>query len=84
MLGTETNSIGCSKLIDMKGCKEPKITKQGKQYDLDISMEPKIIFKDSIGNAREMRFRRNCTITITHEKILYNREDVEIKPAVLK
>ncbi|HJU14423.1 MAG TPA: hypothetical protein VJ792_08220 [Candidatus Nitrosotalea sp.] len=58
-------------------------TKQGKQYIVDTSKEPRIIFKDSNGNAREMKFKRNCTVTITHEKILYNRDDVEIKPAVL-
>ena len=44
MLGTETNSIGCSKLIDMKGCKEPKNSKHGRQYDLDNSKVPKIIY----------------------------------------
>ncbi|MDE1830408.1 MAG: hypothetical protein KGI25_08805 [Thaumarchaeota archaeon] len=83
MSGTESNSVGCSKLIEIKGCAEPKMTKQGKQYVVDTSKEPKIIFKDAIGNAREMKFKRNCTVTITHEKILYNREDVEIKPVTL-
>ncbi len=84
MSGNESNSIGCSKLIDIKGCEGPKTTKQGRQYVIDTSNEPKVTFKDSIGNAREMKFKRNCTITITQEKILYNREDVEIKPATIK
>ena len=83
MSGTESNSIACAKLIDLKGCQESVTTKQGKQYIVDTSKEPRIIFKDSNGNAREMKFKRNCTVTITHEKILYNRDDVEIKPAVL-
>ena len=83
MSGTESNSIGCSKLIDVKGCQEPRTTKQGKQYLVDASKDPRILFKDAIGNGREMKFKRNCTITITNEKILYNREDVEIKPAVI-
>lgn len=80
---TESNSIACAKLIDIKGCDEPKVTKQGKQYAADTSKDPKIIFKDSNGNAREMRFKKNSTFTITSEKILYNREDVEIKPFAL-
>ena len=77
----ESNSIGCSKLIEVTGCQESKSTKLGKQYVVDAGKGPRIIFKDSVGNAREMKFKRNCTVTITHEKILYNREDVEIKPA---
>lgn len=80
---SESNSIACSKLIDIKGCDAPKVTKQGKQYAVDASKEPKVIFKDAVGNAREMKFKRNCTFTITQEKILYNREDVEIKPFAL-
>lgn len=78
---TESNSIGCSKLIDVKDCQEPKTTKQGKQYSIDVIKEPRILFKDTVGNGREMKFKRNCTITITNEKIFYNRDDVEIKPA---
>ena len=77
---TESNSVGCSKLIDIKGLDAPKVTKTGKQYTVDTSKEPKIIFKDAIGNGREMKFKRNSTVTITNEKILYNRDDVEIKP----
>lgn len=83
MSGTESNSIACSKLIDVRGFQEPKATKQGRQYAVDTAKEPRILFKDAIGNAREMKFKRNCTITITQEKIFYNREDVEIKPATI-
>ncbi len=83
MSGLESNSIACSMLIEVKGCQDPKLTKLGKQYAVDTTKEPRIIFKDAIGNAREMKFKRNCTVTITHEKILYNRDDVEIKPASL-
>lgn len=79
----ESNSIACSKLIEVKGCGEPKVTKQGKQYEIDTTKEPKVVFKDSNGNAREMRFKKNSTFTITQEKILYSREDVEIKPFAL-
>lgn len=83
MSEVESNSIACSKLIELRGCQESKITKRGKQYVVDTINEPKIVFKDGIGNGREMRFKRNCTVTITPEKILYNRDDVEIKPATL-
>ncbi|SHO46556.1 hypothetical protein NSIN_30185 [Nitrosotalea sinensis] len=76
---SESNSIACSLLIDMKGCQEIKKTKQGTQYSIDPTKEPTIIFKDSVGNKKEMKFKQNCTITITHEKILYNRDDVIIK-----
>jgi len=76
---SESNSIACSLLIDMKGCQEIKKTKQGTQYSIDPTKEPSIIFKDSVGNKKEMKFKQNCTITITHEKILYNRDDVIIK-----
>ncbi len=82
-MGNESNSIACSKLIEIKGCDEPTTTKQGKQYAVDTSKEPRVIFKDAIGNAREMKFKRNCTITLTQEKIFYNRDDVEIKPATI-
>jgi hypothetical protein len=81
MSGTESNSVGCSKLIDVKGCREIKASNKGKHYTVDVSKEPRILFVDAIGNGREMKFKRNSTVTITHEKILYNREDVEIKPA---
>jgi len=82
-MSSESNSVGCSKLIDIKDCQGPKSTKQGNQYLVDVAKEPRILFKDSIGNGREMKFKRNCTVTITPEKILYNRDDVEIKPAVI-
>ncbi|MDE1842242.1 MAG: hypothetical protein KGH95_01175 [Thaumarchaeota archaeon] len=76
---SESNSIACSLLIDMKGCQEIKKTKLGTQYSIDPTKEPSIIFKDSVGNKKEMKFKQNCTVTITHEKILYNRDDVIIK-----
>ncbi len=76
---SESNSIACSLLIDIKGCQETKKLKQGIQYSIDLSREPAIIFRDSVGNKKEMKFKQNCTVTITHEKILYNREDVIIK-----
>ncbi len=76
---SESNSIACSLLIEMKGCQETKKTKQGTQYVIDLVKEPSIIFKDSVGNKKEMKFKQNCTVTVTHEKILYNREDVIIK-----
>lgn len=82
-MSSESNSIGCSKLIDIRDCQGPKETKQGKQYLVDVAKEPRILFKDAIGNGREMKFKRNCTVTITSERILYNREDVEIKPATI-
>ncbi|MDE1727228.1 MAG: hypothetical protein KGH89_08220 [Thaumarchaeota archaeon] len=78
---SESNSVGCSKLIDVRGCQESKPTKQGKHYSVDINNDPRVLFKDTIGNGREMKFKRNSTITITSEKIFYNRDDVEIKPA---
>lgn len=81
MSGTESNSVGCSKLLDVKGCREIKASEKGKHYSVDVSQEPRILFVDAIGNGREMKFKRNSTVTITHEKILYNRDDVEIKPA---
>lgn len=80
----ESNSIACAKLLDMKNLQEPRTTKLGKQYTVDASKDPSVLFKDSNGNIREMRFKRNCTFTITIEKIFYNRDDVEIKPGVLK
>ena len=83
MSGNESNSIACSKLIELRGCQESMMTKKGKHYIVDTAKDPRVLFKDGIGNGREMRFRRNSTITITSEKILYNREDVEIKPATL-
>lgn len=76
---SESNSIACSLLIDLKGCHELKKLKQGTQYSIDLNSEPCITFKDSVGNKKEMKFKRNCTVTITHEKILYNRDDVTIK-----
>jgi hypothetical protein len=76
---SESNSIGCSLLIDLKNCSELQKLKNGTQYSIDLTKEPGIIFKDSVGNKKEMRFKRNCTIVITHEKILYNRDDVVIK-----
>jgi hypothetical protein len=80
MSTSESNSIGCSLLIDLKGCQELKKIKQGiTQYFVDLSKEPSILFKDSVGTKKEMKFKRNCTVTITTEKILYNRDDVTIK-----
>ena len=76
---SESNSIACSLLIDMKGCKEMKKVKNGIQYTVDFTSDPHITFKDAVGNKKEMKFKKNCTITITHEKILYNRDDVVIK-----
>ena len=76
---SESNSIACSLLIDLKGCKELQKVKNGTQYTIDLANDPSITFKDSVGNKKEMKFKKNCTITITHEKILYNRDDVMIK-----
>ena len=75
----ESNSIACSLLIDLKGCKEIQKVKNGIQYEVDFTNDPHITFKDSVGNKKEMKFKKNCTITITNEKILYNRDDVVIK-----
>ena len=79
MSTSESNSIACSLLMDLKGCPELKKLKNGTQYSVDIADDPGIIFKDSVGNKKEMKFKKNCTITITLEKILYNRDDVTIK-----
>ncbi|HET7337129.1 MAG TPA: hypothetical protein VFJ23_04475 [Candidatus Nitrosotalea sp.] len=76
---SESNSIACSLLIDLKGCQELKKLKHGTQYSIDLVKEPSIVFKDSVGNKKEMKFKQNCTVTITNEKILYNRDDVIIK-----
>jgi len=76
---SESNSIACSLLINLKGCKELQKVKNGTQYTVDFASDPSIIFKDSVGNKKEMKFKKNCTITITNEKILYNRDDVIIK-----
>lgn len=76
---SESNSIACSLLINIKGCKELKKLKNGTQYYADLANDPSIIFKDSVGNKKEMKFKRTCTITITNEKILYNRDEVAIK-----
>lgn len=76
---SESNSIACSLLINLKGCKELQKVKNGTQYVVDFASDPSITFKDSVGNKKEMKFKKNCTITITHEKILYNRDDVVIK-----
>lgn len=83
-MSAESNSIACAKLIDLKGLSEPRATRQGKQYTVDAAKEPSVLFKDSNGNVREMRFKRNCTFTVTQEKIFYSREDVEIRPGVIK
>jgi hypothetical protein len=66
-------------LINLKGCKELQKVKNGTQYSIDFASDPSITFKDAVGNKKEMKFKKNCTVTITHEKILYNREDVVIK-----
>ncbi len=79
MSSSESNSVGCSLLIDLKGCPESKKLKNGTQYVVDITNDPYILFKDSVGNKKEMKFKKNCTVTITLEKILYNREDVTMK-----
>lgn len=79
MSSSESNSIACSMLIDLKGCPESKKLKNGTQYLIDVTNDPSIIFKDSVGNKKEMKFKKNCTVTITLEKILYNRDDVSIK-----
>ena len=79
MSDSESNSIACSLLIDLRGCQELKKLKQGTQYSIDLAKEPSIVFKDSVGNKKEMKFKQNCTVTITNEKILYNRDDVIIK-----
>ena len=76
---SESNSIACSLLINVKGCKELQKVKNGTQYTVDFASDPSITFKDSVGNKKEMKFKKNCTITITNEKILYNRDDVVIK-----
>lgn len=78
-MSTESNSIACSLLINLKGCKELRRMKNGIQYAIDFASDPSITFKDSVGNKKEMKFKKNCTITITNEKILYNRDDVIIK-----
>jgi hypothetical protein len=79
MSTSESNSIACSLLIELKGCKELHKLKQGTQYSVDLNNEPHILFKDAVGNKKEMKFKQNCTVTITNEKILYNRDDVIIK-----
>lgn len=79
MSSSESNSIACSLLIDLQRCTESKKLKNGTQYLIDIANDPSITFKDSVGNKKEMKFKKNCTITITPEKILYNRDDVSIK-----
>ncbi len=79
MSTSESNSVACSLLINMQGCQELKKLKLGTQYKVDLANEPSIIFKDSVGNKKEMKFKQNSTVTITHEKILYNRDDVIIK-----
>jgi hypothetical protein len=79
MSSSESNSIACSLLIDLKGCSESKKLKNGTQYAIDIGNDPSITFKDSVGNKKEMKFKKNCTVTITLEKILYNRDDVILK-----
>lgn len=79
MSSSESNSIACSLLVELKGCLELKKLKNGTQYSIDISNDPGIMFKDSVGNKKEMKFKKNCTVTVTHEKILYNRDDVTIK-----
>lgn len=76
---SESNSIACSLLINLKGCKELQKLKNGAQYSVDFTSDPSITFKDSVGNKKEMKFKKNCTITITNDKILYNRDDVIIK-----
>ena len=79
MSSSESNSIACSLLINLKGCPELKKLKNGTQYSIDVANDPGIIFKDSVGNKKEMKFKKNCTVTVTLEKILYNRDDVTIK-----
>ena len=79
MFVSESNSIACSLLINLKGCKELQKVKNGTQYSVDFTNDPSITFKDAVGNKKEMKFKKNCTITITNEKILYNRDDVVIK-----
>ena len=76
---SESNSIACSLLINLKGCKELQKIKNGTRYTVDFTSDPSITFKDSVGNKKEMKFNKNCTVTITNDKILYNREDVVIK-----
>jgi hypothetical protein len=76
---SESNSIACSLLINLNGCRELKKLKNGTQYYVDLVNDPGIIFKDSVGNKKEMKFKRNCTFTMTNEKILYNRDEVTIK-----
>lgn len=78
-MSSESNSIGCSLLISIQGCKEVKKFKNATQYSVDLGDEPCIIFKDSVGNKKEMKFKRNCTVSLTSEKILYNRDDVTLK-----
>jgi hypothetical protein len=80
-MSTESNSIACSLLIEIKGCTELTRMKQGIQYAVDFNSDPRILFKDANGNKREMKFKQNCTVTITGEKIFYNRDAVTIKPA---
>ena len=77
----ESNSVACSELIELQGCKEIQTTKKGKQYSIDIASSPKILFKDGASTKRQMLFKQNCTVTITTERIFYNRDNVEIKPA---
>jgi hypothetical protein len=79
MSSSESNSIACSVLVELRGCPELKKLKNGMKYSIDVVNDPIIIFKDSVGNKKEMKFKKNCTVTITHEKILYNRDDVIIK-----
>lgn len=76
---SESNSIACSLLINLKGCKELHKVKNGIQYTVDFASDPSITFKDAVGNKKEMKFNKNCTVTITSDKILYNRDDVVLK-----
>ncbi len=77
----ESNSVACSQLIELQGCKEIQTTKKGRQYLIDMTSSPKIIFRDGSSTKRQMLFKQNCTVTITPERIFYNRDNVEIKPA---
>lgn len=77
----ESNSVACSQLIELQGLKEIQTTKKGRQYLIDVASMPKIIFKDGSSTKRQMLFKQNCTITIAPERIFYNRDYVEIKPA---
>ena len=79
MSDTEVQFVEYTELVDIQGCEELKIDNAGAQYVVNTINQPKVIYNDEDGKRNVMKFKRNCTITVTNRRIFYTPDATEIQ-----